>query len=708
MTATLASSGIEPAVAMLPRYDLAKELLIPGLSVATSLRGMFGYFTSGVLVDLAPGLAEYIARSDTEPVRFVVSPELLDQDYQAVKEGTATESAVLERRLIDLLGSAAVTESALAQHTLACLAWLISSARLEFKVAFPLYRYHPKVWLLSDPSGTVCARGSANATGAALRGNIEHVDVDCSWLSPSDMRVLPLVEEFETQWHDESELMRVYPLATAVRNEWLSLYSPSQPPTPRDYAAALEHDRPRRHTVARHARRRPPFSIPRWLRYRDGPFAHQGDAVDAWCNAGYRGVLEMATGSGKTITAMICAHRLYREQQPLLIVIAAPYVPLVEQWRDEVGAFGPRAENLTTCSGPKQRARVLRDLKRKLEVGGRTVAVVVVSHDTLCTPAFRDALGAFRCRTLLIADEVHNLGRPSFLEAMPDRFEYRLGLSATPVRQYDESGTGTLLDFFGSIVFCFPLDEAIGRCLVEYDYHVHPVHLDREEMNAWRELTGEIKANAWRTDEGKPDDYLSKLFRDRRLLLETAERKIATLGRLLDREDLRALRHTLVYASDKAPDQLQRVNGLLSERNLMYHQLTAVETRSRNDTSRILKSFQDGDLQVLTAKRVLDEGVNVPQVFRAFILASTTVERQWIQRRGRLLRKCSATGKTHSVIHDLVTLPPSSQGVSDRDSQGLVKSELRRVRAFAKLARNAGRADGPLAVLDDMVDTAYG
>ena len=449
------------------------------------------------------------------------------------------------------------------------------------------------------------------------------------------------------------------------------------------------------------------FKIPGWLRYEDGPFEHQGNAVNAWCEAQYRGVLEMATGSGKTITSMIGAHRLYEEEKPLLIVVAAPYVPLIEQWCGEIVPFGIRPVNLTTAGGAAKRANELQKLRRRLRTGLSDVEVVVVSHDTLCTTEFRDSVGAFDCARLLIADEAHNLGRSSFIEEPPDFFEHRLGLSATPIRQYDEEGTEALLGFFGPVAFRFTLDEAIDRCLVEYDYYVHAVYLTDAEMDEWFDLTGKIKQNAWRSEGGKPDEYLAKLLRDRRALLETASGKVSKLEALLDEEDAGSLRHTLVYTSDKGPEQLDNVNHLLRNKNILFHQLTAEETANREQTRRIIKSFQDGEIQVLTAKRVLDEGVNIPQIRKAFILASTTVERQWVQRRGRLLRTCSAIGKTHSVIHDLLALPPGMDEGLDPDARGLVRSELRRAQEFAGLARNAGRPDGPLATIDRMVDAAY-
>ena len=281
-----------------------------------------------------------------------------------------------------------------------------------------------------------------------------------------------------------------------------------------------------------------------------------------------------------------------------------------------------------------------------------------------------------------------------------------MGLSATPIRQYDEQGTEIVFSFFGPAVFQFTLEEAIGRCLVEYDYYVHPVELTQDEMDKWYELTEKIKANAWRSEHQEPDEYLTKLLRDRRTILETAENKIAALETVLRHEGFRTLRHTLIYASDKAPQQLDAVNALLKAQGVLFHQLTYEETANREKTARIIRSFQEGKLRVLTAKRVLDEGVNIPQIEKAFILASTTVERQWVQRRGRLLRTCSETGKTHSEIHDFVALPPDMDYI-DGEARTLIRSELLRVQEFANLARNAGRDDGPLNVIDNLVKAIY-
>ncbi len=624
----------------------------------------------------------------------------------AIEDGLKSPEEVADGILLELT----VTEDLLQRHTLKCLTWLIREQRIEIRVALMKDAlFHPKVWLFENESDVIAAHGSSNVTLAGLRKNIEQIAVSRSWQDPNQRYIADKLRyEFGRLWKNKEDNCIVIAIPQAVSQRLLRTYSSETPPTEDELRALYG----RAAGVTGSTDLADPvfpaqasFAIPGWLRHEDGPFEHQGKAVDAWRNADYRGVLEMATGSGKTITAMIGTHCLYEERKPLLVVIAAPYVPLIEQWCDEIAPFGLKPVNLTTVSGATKRTGELQTLRRRLRHGISDVEVVVVSHDTLCTQEFCTAIEAFDCARLLIADEAHNLGRPSFVGEPPEFFEHRLGLSATPIRQYDEEGTEALFRFFGPVAFRFTLEEAIGRCLVEYDYYLHPVYLTESEMGDWYDLTGEIKRNSWRKEGRKPDEYLAKLFLDRRALLETASGKVSTLKTLLEAED--SLRHTLIYTSDKGPEQLDNVNRLLGDMNILYHQLTAEETARRGEAKQIINSFQAGDIQVLTAKRVLDEGVNIPQICTAFILASTTVERQWVQRRGRLLRTCGAMGKTHSVIHDLLALPPDMEEERDPDARSLVRSELRRAQEFAKLARNAGRPDGPLAMIDRMVDAAY-
>ena len=692
---------------ILPTDPLVEEVLIPGFRMADKVNCMVGFFSSEALASLAPGLATYISCSENS-VRLIVSPHLSAEDCAAIEEGVKSADEVADKILEELI----VTEDLLQRHTLQCLSWLLRKQRIEIKIVLMKDAlFHPKVWLFEYEEDVIAVHGSSNATHAGIRKNIEQIAISRSWQDPNQRYITDKLRyEFDRLWEDKDDSCFVVPASEAVRQRLLRTYNSNAPPTEAELRrlynrASRVSEKPEPYEVSFERKRE--FAIPDRLRYEDGPFEHQGKAVSAWCEAGYRGVLEMATGSGKTITAMVGAYRLYERHKPLLIVIAAPFVPLIEQWCDEIVQFGLNPVNLTVAGSSAKRAKELQKLRRRLRMGLNDVEVVVVSHDTLCTPEFFAAVEGFGCARLLIADEAHNLGRPSFIDHPPEFFEYRLGLSATPIRQYDPEGTESLFEFFGPVPFRFTLKEAIGRCLVEYDYFLHPVYLTENEMDAWYDLTGSIKQNAWRSEEGKPDEYLATLLRNRRALLETASEKVSVLKNLLGQEDTRNLRHTLIYTSDKGHDQIDNVNGLLDDMGIQFRQLTYKETASRDQAKQIIKAFQDGEIGVITAMRVLDEGVNIPQICRAFILASTTVERQWVQRRGRLLRTCSAIDKTHSVIHDLLALPPETEKGLDPDARALVRSELHRAQEFAQLARNAGRPGGPLAIIDEMVDAAY-
>ena len=699
--------GIRPLY-ILPDDPLVEEVLIPGFQTAARVDCMVGFFSSNVLASLAPGLATYIAGSENS-FRLIVSPVLRPEDKEAIENGLKSEEDIANEILEELI----ITEDLLQRHTLKCLSWLLREGRIEIKVALMKDAlFHPKVWLFNNNEDIIAVHGSSNMTYTGIRKNIEQVAISKSWEDPNQRYIAnKLTAQFSGLWENKEDSCIVLPMSKAIQQRILQNYGSNTPPNEEElrvlYSRATEISEEPESYGALLPLLNNSFAIPKELRFEDGPFEHQGQAVEAWCRAGYRGILEMATGSGKTITSMICSYRLYETHKPLLIIVAAPYVPLIEQWCEEILPFGLKPINLTIMGNATKRGGKLQKLKRRLYTGISDIEAVVVSHDTLCAPEFLDAIQNFECVRLLIADEAHNLGRLSFINNPPEFFEHRLGLSATPIRQYDEEGTEALFEFFGPVAFQYTLEEAIGRCLVEYDYYVHPVYLTDSEMGEWFDLTGKIKQNAWRSNEGEPDEYMAKLLRDRRALLEMATGKISTLRVLLDKLNISDLRHTLIYTSDKGPEQLEEVNGLLCDKNVLFHQLTAAETVNREQTKRIIRSFQEADIQVLTAKRVLDEGVNIPQICKAFILASTTVERQWVQRRGRLLRTCSAIGKTHSVIHDLLALPPGMEEELDPDARALVRSELYRAKEFARLARNAGRPDGSLAMIDKMVNAVY-
>jgi superfamily II DNA or RNA helicase len=700
--------GIQP-IYFLPNDPFSEEVLVPTFRISEKADCMMGFFSSEALSELAPGLAAFI-NSSKFSFRLIISPFLRPEDREAIENGIRPPEEIVK----DLLEPLIITNDQLQQHTLRCLSYLIRVGRIEMKIALMKRAlFHPKVWIFENNGDVIAAHGSSNITLTGIKHNFEQITVSKSWIDSTQGYIIEKFRnKFGRLWENEEAGCIVLSIPHAVRDKILRSYPSEHPPSESDYEslyrqAVRNKDNNTLINGSQSVSFDFKFEIPDWIEYESGPFEHQGKAVDAWCSSDYRGVLEMATGSGKTITAMISAYKAYQENKPLLIVVAAPYIPLINQWCGEIDLFNVKTTNLTEAGNAAKRLKLINQIRRRLRTRISDVEAVVVTHDTLCSEDFYKAISSFECPRLLIADEAHNLGRLGFIGNTPDYYEFRIGLSATPVRQYDEEGTEALFDFFGPVVYQFTLKEAIGKCLVEYDYHIHPCYLSKAEMDEWYDLTEKIKKSAWRKKDGKPDDYLAKLYRDRRELLETIESKISILASLLDGLDLKSTRYTLIYGSDKGPEQLEQINLLLRDRGVLFHQLTAEETANRNKTKHIIQSFQQGEIQILTAKRVLDEGVNIPQICQAFILASTTVERQWIQRRGRLLRTCSAIDKNHSIIHDFIALPPDIKNGIDPDTRSLIRSELSRIQEFASLSRNAGRTDGPLRIIDELVKSAY-
>lgn len=684
----------------MPEDQVADEVLIPGLRAADGFDCMVGFFGGEALRQLAPGLASFISRGSA-PMRLLVSPLLTDDDLAGIKAGLTLPEEILADAIGAALNDEVALTDALANHTLQCLAYLLAADRLQMKVVLVADGiFHVKEWILRERDDIVVLSGSANFTGRAITRNIESLHLHRSWRDTDNLDTCTeSVAEFELLWHDRKLNATVIDLPAAVADELIQTYDSSRPPTEDDYVRAAAQST---ETLERDEGGRG-FAVPGHLEIDEGPYAHQGRAVRAWEASDRRGILAMATGAGKTISALVAAHRLMEEAGPLLLVIAVPTRPLVTQWASECIDFGLRPVVAPALAKDK-RLRTVQHVLNNIEFGVTNVEVILTTNEGLVDADFARLLAAFDGQAMLIADEVHNLGGvQQFMTAPPEWPTARLGLSATPVRQYDDDGTDFLLRYFGDVVFEFGLDDAIGVCLVPYDYHVHPVNLSHDEAERYAELSEKIRRHVARNggDLRSDDAQLTILLNQRRLILETASEKLATLERLLDDAGPGSIRRTLFYATDKDPQQLVDVNEVLRRRRIRAHQVTEAETSRGRLMSATMNAFASGVLHALTAKRVLDEGLNVPQIDTAYILASTTVEKQWIQRRGRVLRPSPRTGKTHAVIHDFLVLPPPDVPADD-DSRRLVEGELARCDEFARLARNRAAPDGPYEVINEV------
>lgn len=445
------------------------------------------------------------------------------------------------------------------------------------------------------------------------------------------------------------------------------------------------------------------FEAPDWVEPRE----YQQTAMQRWIDSNGKGILNMATGTGKTVTALLTVSKVSNATDSrLLVVVTVPYQHLVDQWTEEMRAFG-----LTPVQAYQSRANWQPQLERELvefNQGARSVCVIVTTHKTLSMDSTQQTIKRATGPSIVVADEVHHLGAGEMRKGLSQEFDFRLGLSATPERWYDEEGTQFLREYFGETVFEYGLTDAIeAGALCEYYYIPHIVELAAEEIEEYQRLTSKIgRLAAASSDDISLEDNpaLQQALFKRARLIGTARRKLDVLIQLLESQS--NVSHALVYCSDGStevdPDAGERhvdatTERIRSECDLTVERFTARE--SQQERERLLREFEEGTIDVLTSIRCLDEGVDVPATKSAYILASTSNPRQYVQRRGRILRPHE--NKKYAVIHDFITVPsvngrPAFLSGSEFEAERrLLQKELERVSTFATAARNHPDAEVP-------------
>lgn len=598
--------------------------------------------------------------------RWITSPILSPNDWDALRLGEeARHDSVLYRvleRNLDRL------EQDLNENTLSALAWMIADRIIEFRLAIPRGKlegdFHDKFGVFTDADGNqVSFNGSYNDSIQGLR-NYESIKVFMSWKLEYAELVKYDAERFERLWCNEDPNILTFDIPEAIYKRIIRLRKSERPYN--SQSGLIER------TLAR------PTSIV----LRD----YQKDAIEAWFSNECRGFLEMATGAGKTITALEASTQLYRREKRLAIIIACPFQHLVDQWDDESKPFGYRS-----ILAYQNKNSWIDELNHEIlayNAGDQPYLSVITTHTTFISDGFQKSIARLQGSTLLIADEAHHLGAEQTRAWLPEKIPFRLALSATPDRWFDNEGTVALHKYFGETVFSFPLEKAIGVCLTPYYYHPHLVELTSDELGVYQQMSQRIARLFGRKDQ-KSQDRLKLLLIQRADLLNKASNKLPCLSDLVDREN--DMKHTLFYC---APEQINDVSQFLGmEKGLMISQFTNRE--SMNQRRELLSGFAEGRWQALVAMHCLDEGVDVPNTKTAYILASSGNPREFIQRRGRILRK--APGKEFATIHDMIAVPPlgsqNDSGMTAINSErSIIRHELIRFKEFANLALNKHQA----------------
>ena len=426
---------------------------------------------------------------------------------------------------------------------------------------------------------------------------------------------------------------------------------------------------------------------------------YQHQAVANWLENKGRGTLKMATGSGKTIIALAIATELYQQIGLQVLLIVCPSRHLVSQWFRECQKFNlkPIVAMTRVNNWQGELSNQLYNLS-----GNSQFLTIITTNSTLISRGFQSQVKYFPAKTLIVGDEAHNLGSIRSESCLPRSIGLRLALTATPERQYDELGTEALLNYFGKIIQPeFTLADAIKQgALVHYLYYPVFVELTAPEVSNYAQLTKRIGWTLNKNPSFENNDTLTSLLTKRSRLIATAANKLTCLKELM----LSQLNtsHTLFYCGDGYTDsdtrQIDAVTHLLGK-ELGYRVNTYTTDTSLEERERLRRQFESGELQGLIAIRCLDEGIDIPAIRTAVILASSSNPRQFIQRRGRILRPHHR--KKQATLYDMIVVPPNLERETWEVERNLLRKELLRFLTFAELADNADEATQQLLGLQD-------
>ncbi len=712
---------------------------------ATQFDLMLGFFSSSAINVLADGFASFLYNGGR--MSLIVNDILTEQDKAAIANGKLdTPIPFFDISDIEKLKN---TLSERDVHFFECLAWLIRNNRLEIRIVAPkdgIGISHTKTGVFSDGVNKVGFDGSCNFSRSALIDNIESLTAFCDWDgNPASATIDKIKGEFELVFGGKDENVVFVPidkvktrivesfkdkeLKDLLEDEYRIIQQDIANKTlPKSVIKALDKAKNKVETEIEKTKKQGEtvepidFGKPRFP-YESGPREYQKQAFENWKANNQKGLFAMATGTGKTITSLNCLLEIYNRNGYYKAIILVPTITLVEQWEIECKKFN-FSTIIKVCSKYNNWKSAVANL-RLLEMtnADSDLSYIIISTyaSFVRSNVFLELNQFPRNKLLFIADEAHNMGGGLMAQRLSDiKYLRRIGLSATPERQFDDAGNRRLMDFFGcagSYTFEYSMAEAIQNgALCRYYYYPHIVRLTENEMAEYVELSKKIvKIMGFHDDESL--ERLKMLLLKRKRIIHKAANKLSAFQEIVRQrmEEKGNLKYTLVYVPEgNKPDNFEadifdhsdtiasdpETEHLIDDftrivRDMDSHIIVRQFTSESADRDAMLKGFADGSIDVLTSMKCLDEGVDVPRSELAIFCASTGNPRQFIQRRGRVLR--THKDKHFAIIHDLIVIPDN---VFDEEcyslEKSLVESELRRVRDFALLSENLNDTDNEL------------
>ncbi len=686
--------------------DILWSFYIPVLSKANRYDRIAGFFSSSVLALSARGMESFL--NNNGKMRLVTCPKLSQEDVKLLEDSVNNFDSIIYRNYIT--DYSRIADSFQQDHVKA-LGWLLAQGHLEIKIAVIKKNgkilnedeilksgiMHQKVGILYDQSGNVLTfSGSNNESASGWLGNTEEFKVFCSW-EDSLGYYREDIKKFDSFWSESRPDVEMKTIPQAIKEHLIEIshdFQPSDLDASKYYKNKGDSSKASKESV------------------KLKPFFYQEKAVKMWEYNQRSLLLQMATGCGKTKTAIACMACAFRDTpKKLLFVIATPQSTLSMQWKRDIDELDvlemggnelpiPSKYNFFVQGGTDWRVKLTKELRR-LSSGLYPYLVVYVTHALVHT---KDFLGIIRGAgqgivRFLIGDEVHGLGAVESRAALDEMYSYRLGLSATPQRWFDDVGSELIEKYFGEKSFEFTIEDALREInpvtgktfLVNYFYHPLFVHLNDDEMGEYIKLTQKISKLA-RYGDDDFRTYLEMLRFKRADIEKNAEEKYSMLESVLD-ELGPDISNTIVFVS---PDQIDRVMQIMNRRRIDSARFTEQQDTTPSDRYEgmserdyIIKLFKEKKYRVLVAIKCLDEGIDIPSADTAIVMASSTNPREYVQRIGRIVRQ--APGKSNANIYDMIIEPDLLRFDDDQSKEmerRIFAKELERVKDLSRNALN--------------------
>ena len=641
--------------------DIIEDFYVPVLGASIQYDRIAGFFSSTSLAVAARGIADFIVNGGK--MRLITSPTLNGEDIEIVKKIVSDDSSLtLSEFGLDLDN----LENEFEKNHVKALGWMLASGLLEMKLAIVFNDdgsicnnevisekglFHQKVGILKDTQGNeISFSGSINETASAWVNNDEEFKVFKEWSDAYEYFERDR-KRFDEIWNGARKNVKVYSLPSAIKANIVNYSSDfnSECISLKKYRAIRlkEFD----------------FRSDKKL------FYYQAEALNKWKSNDYKLLFEMATGTGKTRTAIAGIKYLNQTKKRLITIISTPQNTLSKQWKDEVDAQNLSFDESIIVDGSvPQWDGLLVKMLLKNGAGMADHICLYTTHNTASSDKFTKAIQQNLqdgTDVLFVGDETHWLGAHKFQQALLDCYKYRIGLSATPSRWFDDAGTDKLVNFYGNANFEFTIKDALTEYnpmtgkhfLVNYHYLISKVSLCEDESEQYKDISAKI-SKLWIQKDNNPDVAitLERLMEKRANIIRNASAKFNKLEMILD--ELQAngrIENLIIFVS---PQQITEVLNILASRGIIFHKLTEkegtkAEKRFGNKSERehIISKFKLKEYQVIVAIKCMDEGIDIPTADIGILMASSTNPREYVQRIGRIIRQ--SPNKLSARLYDI-------------------------------------------------------